>query len=44
MEKEVKAYNSYKKLSYMDGNLPESVRHDLNIDELCEKSIIHLLV
>lgn len=37
MEKEVKAYNSYKKLSYMDGNLPESVRHDLNIDELCEK-------
>lgn len=37
MEREVKAYNLYKKLSYIDGNLPESVRHDLNIDELCEK-------
>ena len=37
MEREVKSYNSYKNLSYIDGNLPESVRHDLNIDELCEK-------
>lgn len=37
MEKEVKAHNSYKKLLYIDGNLPESLRRDLNIDELCEK-------
>lgn len=32
MEKEVKAYNSYKKLSYIDGNLPESVRRDLYLE------------
>ena len=37
MEKEIKAYDSYQSLLNTEEALPESVREDLNIDDLCEQ-------
>lgn len=37
MENAIKAYDTYRNLLYAEGGLPENVRHDLNIDDLCER-------
>ncbi|MCD7923254.1 MAG: hypothetical protein LUI85_00575 [Bacteroides sp.] len=37
MEKEVKAYDLYRNLSHVKEVLPETVREDLNMDDLCEQ-------
>lgn len=37
MDKDIKAYDIYRKKYYGETGLPESVRYELNIDNLCEK-------
>lgn len=37
MKKDIKKYDSYRKLFHTEHSLPENVRQDLNLDELCEK-------
>ena len=37
MDNDIKAYDTYRNIVFGEKGLPENVRHELNIDSLCEK-------
>lgn len=37
MDNDIKAYDTYRNMTFGEKGLPENVRHELNIDSLCEK-------
>lgn len=37
MDNDIKAYDTYRNITFGEKGLPENVRHELNIDSLCEK-------
>lgn len=37
MDSDIKAYDTYRNMTFGEKGMPENVRHELNIDSLCEK-------